>query len=1105
MKRFTQKTMLLLILGALFMPGLTSGQKVTNVNALLDFSEKKAVEWQQQRDVAVEYAKQNNIPVSFETDEGTYFELQYVTSEGIPMYYITDNANSAATISTDEVYGGGSAGLNLDGTGIIPREWDAGAVRLSHQEYGGRVVMGDGATTTHYHSTHVAGTIMASGLVPGAKGMAYNASLRAFDWNSDESEMASEAAAGALMSNHSYGYGRGWVWIGYWSWYGNTSISTDEDYLFGFYDTHARDWDQIGYDAPYYLIVKSAGNDRGNGPTNGAYPQDGPYDCISHAGISKNVMTVGAVNDIQGGYTGPSSVVMSSFSSWGPADDGRVKPDIVANGIGLYSTDDDSDTDYASLSGTSMAAPSVTGSLTLLQQHWENLNGSGNYMLAATIKGLVIQTADEAGSNDGPDCEFGWGLMNTANAALLISEDQTLNVIDELSLNEGGTYTRTVHSDGIEPLKVTICWTDTPGTPVSAQLDPINPMLVNDLDLRITFASNTYYPWKLNRDNPANAATNNGENNVDNVEVVYIANPAAGDYLVTVDHDGTLSGSSQAFSIIFSGITDNVIPVPPVADFIADNTNIFEGNNVNFTDLSTGNPTSWSWNFPGGTPATSTDQNPTVDYNTAGTYDVTLIATNDEGSDTETKLNYITVTDGSITYCESMSTNYSSEYISRVDFGSFTKSSAGSYYSDFTGDMIYAEAGLSYGITLTPWKSNPSRKEGWRMWIDYNIDGDFDDDGELVFSANNKRNPVSGTITIPSNASGQTRMRVSMQLSAGPGPCETFTYGEVEDYSIVFALAVPQPPVADFTSDKTTVVVGQDVQFTDLSSNDPTSWSWSFPGGTPASSTVQNPVITYNTLGPYSVTLTATNAEGSDIETKVDYITVTNTAAYCASQGNSNAYEWITQVDIGGFTNASDASGYSDYTSMQINLTPGSSNALTLTPQFVGKARREFWRIWIDFNSDGDFDDADEQVFVANNKKAAVTGTLNIPSNATGQTRLRVTMKYGGSPSACETFAYGEVEDYTVNFNGGTTSTAPADNFDVRIYPNPARDVLNLYIAGHSENITVQIYNSMGSVMESFTMESIDKQIDLSRYSKGIYFIRINDGGKVMLRKFIVR
>jgi subtilisin family serine protease len=531
-------------------------QNVTDVAALKRISDSENEVYMLYKSEAVRYAKSNGIPLTIETPDGRFAEIQYIDISGRPQYFITDNSNAAKTISTNQVFAGGNAGISLSGAGITAREWDAAAVRSTHQEFGGRVVQGDGVTTLNYHSTHVAGTIMASGVNANAKGMAPEAQLRAFDWNNDASEMASEAANGALMSNHSYGYARGWNNSGNgWVWYGNPSISTQEDYLFGFYESQAQSWDNIARNAPYYLICKSAGNDRNEGPNGGPYPKDGPYDCIAHAGIAKNILTIGAVHDITTGYTGPESVVMSSFSSWGPADDGRIKPDIVANGVGLHSTDKDNDSDYTTLSGTSMATPSVTGSLALLQQHWNNLH-PGTHMLAATLKALVIHTADEAGTSAGPDYQFGWGLMNTKSAALKISEDTSFNVMDELVLNNGGIYTRTIESDGTQPLKVTICWTDLPGTPVSAQLDPITPMLVNDLDLSLDHSTSTFYPWKLDRDNPTNPATSNTENDVDNVEMVYIDTPVAGTYTITVNHDGTLSGGSQAFSLIISGAVD---------------------------------------------------------------------------------------------------------------------------------------------------------------------------------------------------------------------------------------------------------------------------------------------------------------------------------------------------------------------------------------------------------------------------------------------------------------------------------------------------------------------------------------------------------------------
>lgn len=789
-----KKTFLLNIICLFLFYSLLSAQNsdfLTDKESLLNFSNQKASRYKIKKNKAVAWAKLNGYPVQIDTN-GRLMEIQYIDEFGKPQYYISDNYIAAATISTDKLYTGGSLGLNLDGSGITIREWDGGGVRLSHQEYGGRVVMGDGTTGTHYHSTHVAGTIMASGVIPAARGMAYNANLRAFDWNNDNSEMATEAVSGALISNHSYGWTRGWYWTGlFWAWNGTPSISNQEDYLFGFYDSSSRGWDIIADNAPYYLIVKSAGNDRNEGP-NSSPPNDGQYDCIGQQGISKNVLTVGAVDDILGGYSGPSSVVMSSFSSWGPADDGRIKPDIVANGIGLYSTYDNSDIDYNSISGTSMATPSVTGSLALLQEHWEGLNGAGNYMLSSTLKALVIHTADEAGLNDGPDYEFGWGLMNTETAAIMISDDQVFNIIDEITLTQGNSYSRSVYSDGTEPLKITICWTDEPGTPVANQLDPINPMLVNDLDLGLIFGATTYYPWKLDRDNPSNAATNNSENNVDNIEVVYIDSPAAGDYTIAVDHDGTLSGGSQLFSIIISGISQN--NMVPEANFIADNTTPEIGQPVSFTDLSLYSPTSWSWSispytfiYTGGTNASS--QNPQIQFNDYGYYTVTLVADNAYGSDTETKTNYIHVIECS--YCPSIGNMDWATGTTLVDFNTINNATVKtSAYNDYTAISTGVVLNNSYNLTVNVNTDGPYTVLTF-AWIDWNQDCDFNDPGEEydlgwawnVSDGATSASPLS--ITVPFDAVvGTTKMRVSTKFNFDPTSCELGYDGEVEDYTI---------------------------------------------------------------------------------------------------------------------------------------------------------------------------------------------------------------------------------------------------------------------------------------------------------------------------------
>ncbi len=533
---------------------------------LKKLAEKYAKEWQKKHDEALIKAKNLGIPTKiFDENNQLIMELQYIGDDNIPQYYTIDNVNAAKTISTDDVQSGGSMGLSLTGNGFQVREWDGGGVRSTHQEYSGRISNGDGISGTHYHSTHVAGTMVASGVDPNAKGMATAATLKYFDWNSDTSEMTTEASAGMLLSNHSYGYTRGWYWdTGSSSWQWNGGSTYAEDPYFGFYDSNSEDFDRVMYNAPNYLIVKAAGNDRGDGPgsPDNGHPEDGPYDCLDQLAVAKNPLVVAAVEDLPNGYHSPSDVVITSFSSFGPCDDGRIKPDIAANGSNLYSTYDNSDTAYDTISGTSMATPSVTGSLILVQEHYEDVHGSGNYLRGSTLKALAIHCADEAGSYPGPDYQFGWGLMNTKRMIEYIDNDGDTDQIQELTLTNGGSYSTTVTSNGVDPLKVTIAWTDAPGNPVSITLDPPNPMLINDLDLRITRNSNTYYPWKLDKDNPSAPATNSGDNAIDNVEQVYIENPEAASYTITVTHKGTLvddSGSttSQQFAMIISGIDNN--------------------------------------------------------------------------------------------------------------------------------------------------------------------------------------------------------------------------------------------------------------------------------------------------------------------------------------------------------------------------------------------------------------------------------------------------------------------------------------------------------------------------------------------------------------------
>ncbi|MFC2104736.1 M4 family metallopeptidase [Bacteroidota bacterium] len=148
-------------------------------------------------------------------------------------------------------------------------------------------------------------------------------------------------------------------------------------------------------------------------------------------------------------------------------------------------------------------------------------------------------------------------------------------------------------------------------------------------------------------------------------------------------------------------------------------------------------------------------------------------------------------------------------------------------------------------------------------------------------------------------------------------------------------------------------------------------------------------------------------------------------ASYCESKGSDFSYEWIAQVEVGSFTKSSNGAAYSDFTSDIIDVNAGQTYNITLTPGFASTTYNEYWKIWIDFNNDTTFD-AGELVFDAGAlSKTAVSGTINIPTGVSGIRRMRVSMKYNAAQDACETFSYGEVEDYHVNISSGGDTQAP--------------------------------------------------------------------------------
>jgi hypothetical protein len=560
---------------------------------------------------ALALAPRNGWAVRRTAGAGNLMVLQGVNSFGFPVYLIThNNTIAAATTGTNTVQPGGALNLNLNGSSSFLNNklgmWDGGQVYAAHQEFAGKTITAKDNTAVLDHSTHVAGTMIAKGVYAPAKGMAFGAAtLSVWDFDNDAAEM-SAAASGLLLSNHSYGDVGGWDYNSTdsrWEWYGLPG--DNEDYNFGFYDSRAQSFDKIAYNAPYYLIVESAGNSRSsNGPqvgttyygftsrTNPTIIDKGPrpanisdnsgYDIITTTGNAKNILTVGSVSPLPDGPVNRSDVAISFFSSWGPTDDGRVKPDIVADGENVRSTGIENTSSYLTLSGTSMAAPNVTGSLYLLQEYFAKKN-NGAFMRSATLKGLACHTAFDAG-NVGPDYIYGWGLLNMRRAAQAITDNGTLSIINEGTLTQGQSKTLDVIASGNGPLSATVSWTDPEGTPTAGTtINDRTPKLVNDLDLRISDATTIFKPWVLTPDNPSAAAAT-GDNIRDNIEQVYIANPVPGHkYTIAITHKGNLSSGSQAYSVIVTGAGGNSYCVSAPTSTADSKINNFALSNINYT------------------------------------------------------------------------------------------------------------------------------------------------------------------------------------------------------------------------------------------------------------------------------------------------------------------------------------------------------------------------------------------------------------------------------------------------------------------------------------------------------------------------------------------
>jgi hypothetical protein len=555
-----------------------------------------------------EQARQRNIPLVAQSASGERAWLSgFVNSR--PIYDAPLSNSSAVSINVHRAQMNYPAAAAEDQ--LIFGVWDGGNVRLDHPELVGRVTnFEDPEDPVSDHATAVTGFVAAFGVDPAVKGILPAIPVHAYDLEDDLVEMTDRAAyapelpgdANIVVSNHSYGEYVGWstarieiepdvFWQG-WFWFGDWPER--EDRRFGQYTERARDWDALCHAAPYFLPVRASGNDRNEGFLNNGnnfrywnpetetwtlksfnsstdpFPdnwKDGGYDTIGTFATAKNILTVGAVTfAVSSSDRLAQSASMTSFGSWGPSDDGRIKPDLVAVGALVMTLWGNPSSLYASGSGTSFSSPSAAGAALMLQAM--HRQATDVVMYSSTVKALLIHTASDIG-NPGPDYQNGWGLVDAATAADVLDlhlQDPDAGVVQVEAITDGQTYTHTFHWDGHSPIRATVCWTDPPGEIKTGLNDP-TPVLVNDLDLRVVGpdGETIHLPFFLDGQNPTLDATV-GDNIVDNVEQVLIESPDVGEYTLLVTHKGALDGGEQRFSLVLTGQELpglNIMPTTP--------------------------------------------------------------------------------------------------------------------------------------------------------------------------------------------------------------------------------------------------------------------------------------------------------------------------------------------------------------------------------------------------------------------------------------------------------------------------------------------------------------------------------------------------------------
>ena len=563
---------------------------------------------------------------------------------------------------------------------------------------------------------------------------------------------------------------------------------------------------------------------------------------------------------------------------------------------------------------------------------------------------------------------------------------------------------------------------------------------------------------------------------------------------------------------------------PPVAAFTVSATTTCTGN-VQFTDASQNTPTSWLWTFGDGT--TSTLQNPAHQYATAGTYAVTLRATNAAGATTSaaTAITYNTTVPVAAS-CTPVTQSYFANYgITRFRLNTIDNTSAdgSAGYQDFTcTQRTELTVGINYSLIISTGGTNP---HDIRVYLDKDNNGTLTTAEQVYASAITASPGATTTLNLPTGTVLNQPLRLRVVADAignTAGPCANPVSGQAEDYTVIVR-ANTLPPIINFSSNYVAGSCVNPVQFTDLTTNLPTSWAWDFGDG--GTSTLQNPAHQYTATGTYNVTLTATNGFGTASITRLNAVSVqVPCLTYCSANGvgpqapggqpQSSPF-WITSLAAPSlsYTNTSgnSASGYTSYAASPITVVPGSTVPFTVVTN-VNVVHRT--AVWIDLDQNGVFDGSElvsTGISTSGTTANTFAGSFTVPAR-TFSTRMRVLVQANANanvPSPCSVnLLNAEVEDYLLRVQPLATRSELALP-SLSLYPTPTPDGrLRLALAdGRAAGLyTAEVRNLLGAVLlrNTLRLSPADAELDLSALPAGVYVLRLRNGqGQTATRRIV--